>query len=62
MLAAGLALPGHLSAPWSVLVQVIPSVALTQGLRDPSLLNVGLLGAWAVVGLVLAQRFFRWDD
>ena len=62
LLAAALALPGHLSAPWSSIVLVLPSVALAQGLRSPSMSSIVILAAWSVLGIALARSRFRWDD
>ncbi|CAM5735033.1 Transport permease protein OS=Streptomyces alboniger OX=132473 GN=CP975_08180 PE=3 SV=1 [Streptomyces alboniger] len=50
------------------LLGLLPISALSDGLRDVlqdrrrcSLGDLGILAAWAVVGLAAAGRFFRWE-
>jgi ABC-2 type transport system permease protein len=62
---AGMQLPGWLE----VAVAALPIKALTDALRstfDPaaptwSLGDLAVLAVWAVIGVVLAHRFFRWE-
>jgi ABC-2 type transport system permease protein len=61
--------PQTLPAPWSTLVQLLPSAALADGLRavlvagtTPSATSVLVLTAWGLVGTGLAVRWLRWDS
>jgi ABC-2 type transport system permease protein len=59
----------HMPASISAVVGLFPLKALTDGLRaayDPSaqglaLADLAVLAAWAVAGLLLAGRFFKWE-
>jgi len=65
MFQADLQLPRALD----IVVSAFPLKALADGLRsayDPAtrgfpLGDIAVLLVWTVVGIVLAQRFFRWD-
>jgi ABC-2 type transport system permease protein len=72
MLAGGTVLPtDRLPGPLDALVGLLPSAALGDALRiqlDPALAGAGLpwaelgvLGAWAVTGILVAIRTFRWE-
>lgn len=50
------------------LISLLPSAALTSGLRDslgegiaPQWLSLGVLAVWAVIGFALARKRFRWQ-
>ena len=59
----------HMPPLISAIVGLFPLKALTDGLRnayDPSghglvLANLAVLGVWAVAGLLMAGRFFKWE-
>jgi ABC-2 type transport system permease protein len=71
-LASGIFLPGLVTPRWlSLLTSLFPVKPLFVAIRrsfDPattgtgfSLANLSVLGAWTVVGVVVALRFFRWS-
>jgi ABC-2 type transport system permease protein len=63
--STGLHLPSWLAA----IVDALPIKALTDGLRagyDPAVRgwpvhSLGVLTVWAVIGILLAHRYFRWE-
>ncbi|WP_374929580.1 ABC transporter permease [Kytococcus sedentarius] len=68
-LALGSLLPSErFGDPWAQLVRLTPSGALGDGLRAAlahgqwDLGAMAVLGAWAVLGGVVATRIFRWSD
>lgn len=62
MFGGGLAIPAD-SLPWSSMAGLLPTGALVAAMSDPVLawMPLGVLVVWAVVGSVLAGRFFRWE-
>jgi ABC-2 type transport system permease protein len=62
LVVTALALPGSLPSPWASLVMIVPSVALANGLVNPSLVPIVVLIAWAIAGVILASRRFTWDE
>lgn len=68
LVGGGVVVPADvLPGAWGVLVHVLPSGALGEGLRQASLdgsldlAALGVLLAWAVVATLAARRWFRWD-
>ena len=59
----------HLPAWLDLIVSAFPIKALTDSLKalydpassGPSLANVLVLASWAIIGMLLARRYFRWD-
>ncbi|TQN31392.1 ABC-2 type transport system permease protein [Haloactinospora alba] len=65
----GVILPVHrFPASAQPLLELLPITALTEGLRaalgnggTSFLTSLGVLGAWGLLGSLLASRFFRWE-
>ncbi|KQV03363.1 MULTISPECIES: ABC transporter permease [unclassified Kitasatospora] len=69
LLAGGVVVPlSKFPAAVQPVLELLPISALSDGLRDVlqngagmPWADLGILGAWAAVGLGLAARFFRWE-
>lgn len=63
MFAGGLAIPAG-DLPWAGLAHWLPTGALVEAMSTAPVawLPLGVLLGWAVVGSVLATRFFRWES
>ena len=57
----------QMPGPVAAIINLLPSAALANGLRDSleagafPVQSIAVLAAWTVVGVLLARRTFRWE-